>query len=388
MKANRLLSLPPYLFEDLENQCRQAEASGRDVIDLSIGDPDLQPPGVLLENLKAALHREEHHFYPPQRGTPELKAAIQRYLVRRCGVSPAIDEILVLVGSKEGIGHLPLSVCNPGDLALLPDPGYPVYGAAVQFAGARALFYSLDAERGFAPAWDRLPQSDLDAARLLFLNYPNNPTGATVDAGVFRDALTLSSERGTIVVNDAAYADVYCSRTPPPLLCEQPGALEAPVIEFFSFSKTFCITGWRIGFAVGRRDVIEALAHLKANLDSGVFGAIQEAIARTLDGGGDGFAEEMRGEFEKRRRRAAELLAKLGFDCFPACATFYVWVKVPEPSTSMDYALRLLERANVLVTPGRGFGVGGEGYFRIALTQPLERIEQALDRIAASSSFR
>lgn len=381
MKANRLLSLPPYLFEDLENRCRQAVASGRDVIDLSIGDPDLQPPGSLLEGLKTAIHREEHHLYPPQRGAPELKAAIQRYLFRRCRVSPAAEEILVLVGSKEGIGHLPLAVCNPGDLALIPDPGYPVYHAAVQFAGSRVRFYGLDAQNGFAPAWDRVLESDLDAARILFLNYPNNPTGATVDGSVFRNALTLAKERGTIVVNDAAYADVYFDGTPPPLLCEQMGALEAPVVEFFSFSKTLCITGWRVGFAVGRRDVIEALAHLKANIDSGVFGAIQEAVARTLDTDGDRYAGEMREEFGKRRRRAVELLGKLGFDCSPACATFYVWVKVPGPSTSMDYALQLLERANVLVTPGRGFGGGGEGYFRIALTQPLERIEEAMCRV-------
>ncbi len=383
MKANRLLSLPPYLFEDLENRCRQAAASGRDVIDLSIGDPDLPPPESLLEHLAAAIHREEHHFYPPQRGTPELKEAIQRYLYRRCRVSPAAEEILVLVGSKEGIGHLPLSVCNPGDVVVLPDPGYPVYGAAVQFAGARGVSCRLDAGSGFAPAWHGLPESDLERVRLLFLNYPNNPTGATVQAAEFQRAVTLARERGTIVVNDAAYADVYFDRTPPPLLCEQPGALEAPIVEFFSFSKTFCITGWRIGFAVGRRDVIEALAHLKANLDSGVFGAIQEAVARTLDGDGDRYAERMREEFGRRRRRAVELLAKLGFDCFPACATFYVWVKVPQPAASMDYALDLLERADVLVTPGRGFGEGGEGYFRIALTQPLERIEEALGRLAA-----
>jgi len=272
-------------------------------------------------------------------------------------------------------------VCNPGDLALIPDPGYPVYHAAVQFAGSRVRFYGLDAQRDFAPAWDRVSEVDLDAARILFLNYPNNPTGATVDGSMFRSALTLAKERGTIVVNDAAYADVYFDGTPPPLLCEQPGALEAPVVEFFSFSKTFCITGWRVGFAVGRRDVIEALAHLKANLDSGVFGAIQEAVARTLDTDGDRYAGEMREEFGKRRRRAVEVLGKLGFDCSPACATFYVWVKVPGPSTSMDYALQLLERANVLVTPGRGFGAGGEGYFRIALTQPLERIEEALCRV-------
>jgi LL-diaminopimelate aminotransferase len=380
MKAKRLLSLPPYLFEDLDNRCRRAEAEGRDVIDLSIGDPDLSPPGCLIDAMKRALHRDAHHRYPPQRGTPELKSAIQRYLTRRCGLAPSENQILVLVGSKEGIGHLPLAVCDPGDLALIPDPAYPVYNAAALFAGARASFFELDAANGFAPRWDRLPDSDTNSGRILFLNYPNNPTGAVASAECFRRAIELANARGTIVINDAAYADVYTLETPP-LLSAQPGALDAPVIEFFSFSKTFCITGWRVGFAVGRPDVIEALAHLKANLDSGVFGAIQEAVAVTLDTDGDRYAETMRREFSARRARAVELMGRLGFDCSPACATFFVWAKVPRPFASMDYALHLLEKTDVLVTPGNGFGRAGEGCFRIALTQPLERIEEALHRL-------
>jgi LL-diaminopimelate aminotransferase len=381
MKAKRLLSLPPYLFEDLDNRRRRAEAAGRDVIDLSIGDPDLPPPASLVEALRRALGRGDHHRYPPQRGATALKEAIQRYLSRRCGVSPASDEILVLVGSKEGLGHLPLAVCDPGEVVLVPDPGYPVYAAASGFAGARVSYFALDAASGFAPKWDEVSPADPVAARLLFLNYPNNPTGATVPADAFRRALEIAREWGTIVVNDAAYADVYFGDAPP-LLCAQAGALEAPAVEFFSFSKTFCATGWRAGFAVGRRDVIEALAHFKANVDSGVFGAIQEAIAVTLDSDGDEFARAMRERFERRRDRAVGVLGKLGYECFPACATFYVWAKVPRPFASVEYALYLLERADVLVTPGRGFGEGGEGYFRVALTQSLERIEEALDRIA------
>jgi LL-diaminopimelate aminotransferase len=380
MKAKRLLSLPPYLFEDLDDRCRRAEAAGHDVIDLSIGDPDLPPPASLIAALKRALERPGHHRYPPQRGTTELKSAIQRYLARRGGVTPATDEILVLIGSKEGLGHLPLAVCNPGDVVLIPDPGYPVYAAASGFAGARVTTFGLEADSGFSPRWDELTSAATTSARLLFLNYPNNPTGATVGADTYRRALELAKLRGTVVVNDAAYADVYFGEAPP-LLCAEAGALESPTIEFFSFSKTFCATGWRVGFAVGRRDVIEALAHFKANVDSGVFGAIQEAVAETLDTDGDDYARAMRREFEKRRARASGLLGKLGFECSPACATFYVWVKVPRPFESMEYALYLLERANVLITPGRGFGEGGEGYFRIALTQSLERIEEALHRI-------
>ena len=380
MKAKRLLSLPPYLFEDLDNRCQRALSEGRDVIDLSIGDPDLAPPACLIEAMKRALHRDSHHRYPPQRGTSELKAAVRRYLGRRCGVTPTESEILVLVGSKEGIGHLPLSVCDPGDRVSIPDPGYPVYRSAALFAGARVSLFELDPESGFNPRWDRLTQAAGGAGRLLFLNYPNNPTGAVAGAECFRRAIEMAVRDGTVVVNDAAYADVYAGEAPP-LLCAQPGALEEPVIEFFSFSKTFCITGWRVGFAVGRRDVIDALAHLKANLDSGVFGAIQEAVAVTLDTDGDAYAGAMRCEFSARRVRAVELLGGLGFACSPACATFYVWVKVPRPFSSTEYAAHVLERANVLVTPGKGFGDAGEGYFRIALTQPIPRIEEAIDRL-------
>lgn len=381
MKARRLVALPPYLFEDLDRRYREAVAAGRDVIDLGIGDPDLAPPESLVENLKRALERAKNHRYPPQRGSAELKAAIGRYLSRRCGIEAAPDEILVLIGSKEGIGHLPLAVCDPGDLVLVPDPGYPVYRAAALFAGARAAFHELDASAGYAPAWGRLSAAN-EPAKILTLNYPNNPTAASLDAKGFEEALNLAKTRGTLVVNDAAYADVYFGETPPPLLCGQPGALDAPVIEFFSFSKTFCVTGWRVGFAVGRRDVIDALAHLKTNLDSGVFGAIQEAVARTLDADGDAYAAAMRREFGSRRDQAVRGLAKLGLECSPGCATFYVWVKAPRPFTSADYAVRVLERADVLVTPGVGFGERGEGFFRIALTKPIDRIEEALERMA------
>jgi LL-diaminopimelate aminotransferase len=380
MKAKRLLSLPPYLFEDLDNRCRRALAEGRDVIDLSIGDPDLAPPACLVDAMKRALHREEHHRYPPQRGAPELKAAVQRYLGRRCGVTPSESEILVLVGSKEGIGHLPLSVCDPGDRVSVPDPGYPVYRSAALFAGARVSLHELDPDDGYNPRWDRISGTEEGPPRLLFLNYPNNPTGAVARSDCFRRAVDIASRGRTVVVNDAAYADVYTGEAPA-LLCAEPGALEAPVVEFFSFSKTFCITGWRVGFAVGRRDVIDALAHLKANLDSGVFGAIQEAVAVTLDTGGDEYADAMRREFGTRRARAAELLGRLGFVCSPACATFYVWVEVPGRFSSSEFAARVLDEANVLVTPGKGFGDAGEGYFRIALTQPIARIEEAIDRL-------
>jgi LL-diaminopimelate aminotransferase len=381
MKADRLLSLPPYLFEELENRYDEAVGRGRDVIDLSIGDPDLTPPASLCDRLDAAVRSNEHHQYPPQRGLPVLKDSVRRYLSRRCGCEPANDQILILVGSKEGIAHLPWAVCNPGDGVLLPDPGYPVYNSAVTFVGGEKLLLPLDRERGFLPDFGAVERKSLERARLCFLNYPNNPTSATAGPEVFAEALKFSDEYGFVLVNDAAYADVYEEGDPPPLLCGQPGMLDRPAIEFFSFSKTYSVTGWRLGFAVGRPDVIEALAHMKANIDSGQFGAIQQAVAETLNSDGDAYVAEMRGRYARRRRRAVELLESSGFHCFPSYATFYLWAQVPTGWKSMDYALHVLDKADVLVTPGIGFGPGGEGYFRIALTRPVERIEEAIHRL-------
>jgi len=382
MKAARLLSLPPYLFEELENRYQAAIADGRDVIDLSIGDPDLRPPDSLIAKLRTALDRDLHHRYPPQRGHLSFKASIRRYLERRCGVEPADDQILVLIGSKEGIAHLPWAVCNPGDRAILPDPGYPVYHSAATFAGCDVSTVTLAESSGFIPDPSHLSRACEAGARLLFLNYPNNPTSATAAPDLFATVLELSRRYGVVVANDAAYADVYAEGSATALLCEQRDLLESRAIEFFSFSKMYSITGWRVGFAVGHRDIIGALGHLKANIDSGVFGALQEAVGATLDGDGDAYCEQMRRRYRKRRETAGRLLDKLGFHCFSSCATFYLWVRVPSAQQSMDFAIQMLDRADVLVTPGVGFGAAGEGYFRIALTQPVDRIEEAIHRLA------
>jgi len=381
MKASRLLSLPPYLFEELENLYTDAVAQGRDVIDLSIGDPDLRPPDSLVSNLEQALTNQTHNRYPPQRGNLEFKSAIRRYLSRRCGIEPDDDQILVLIGSKEGLAHLPWAVCNPGDKVIVPDPGYPVYDSAASFAGCVVERTVLDESSGFLPDFEQLTGLSERGASLLFLNYPNNPTSASADSSVFKEALELSDRHGVIIANDAAYADVYSGEGPSAVLCGQKNALESRAIEFFSFSKMYSITGWRVGFAVGHRDVVGALGHLKANIDSGVFGAIQQAVGATLDGDGDKYADQMRQRYAKRREVASGLLAKLGFHCFPSYATFYLWVKVPTSQKSMDFAIHVLNRANVLVTPGVGFGEGGEGYFRIALTQGTEQLEEAIQRL-------
>ncbi|MBI4720264.1 MAG: aminotransferase class I/II-fold pyridoxal phosphate-dependent enzyme [Chitinivibrionia bacterium] len=382
MKSKRLLALPPYLFEDLENRYRRAVSSGRDVINLGIGDPDLLPPASLTRRLGEALRNKNHHRYPPQRGLPSLKEAIRRYLERQYAVSPEDEHILVLIGSKEGIAHLPLAVCNPGDAVLVPDPGYPVYHSSALFAGCRPVPLPLEEKHGFLPRFDSQSESDLGAARLCYLNYPNNPTSAVAGEVFFREALDVMERHGIITANDAAYADIYFEERPPVLSAIE-GALDRPMIEFFSFSKMLCITGWRAGFAVGNSEVIEALSHLKANVDSGVFGAVQEAIALTLNEDADAFTREVRDRFRERRDAVRTMLERTGFKCFHPRATFYAWVEVPSPWTSMEFALMLLETADVLVTPGIGFGAGGDRFFRIALTCPPERLVEAGERMQA-----
>jgi len=386
MKARRLLSLPPYLFEELEKRRDRARAQGRRVIDLSIGDPDLDPPPALVEALKSELGRSEHHNYPPQRGRLELKEAIATFLERTYGVRPREGQILILVGSKEGLAHLPLAVCDPGDRVLLPDPAYPVYQAAALFAGCKGESFALEAQEGFLPPRDETWARAGTEARLVFLNYPNNPTSAVAPAE-FWDWLLAATGSRTVLVNDAAYAEVYFDERPA-VLFARPGALERPVVEFFSFSKMFSITGWRVAFAVGNEGVIEALAHLKANVDSGVFGALQGALASfLLSPEASAFLERTRSRWRRRRDAALGMLGKLGFNCAPCSATFYLWVQVPPPGRSMEYALELLERADVLVTPGVGFGPRGEGYFRISLTRPREEIEEALARIEKAGLY-
>ncbi len=383
MKSKRLLALPPYLFEDLENRYRRAVSAGRDVINLGVGDPDLAPPASLLRHLETALRNKAHHRYPPQRGLPELKESIRTYLERHYAVSPEDRNILVLIGSKEGIGHLPLAVCNPGDTVLVPDPGYPVYHSSALFAGCRPVSLPLEEKHGFLPQFDSIPESDLRGARLCYINYPNNPTSSVAGEAFFRETLDFMERHGLIVANDAAYADIYFESRPR-ALCSIEGALDRATIEFFSFSKMLCITGWRVGFAVGNSEVIEALSHLKANVDSGVFGAIQEAVARTLNEDGDSYAEEVRARFRERKDVAVATMERMGFRCVRPRATFYVWVEVPAPWTSMEYALLLLEKADVLVTPGIGFGERGDRFFRMALTCPPDRLEEAGERMRAA----
>jgi LL-diaminopimelate aminotransferase len=313
---------------------------------------------------------------------PAFREAAAEWFARCFGVKldPA-TEVVTLIGSKEAIAHFPLAFVNPGDVVLVPTPAYPVYHIGTLFAGGETYYLPLLAENDFRPDLSRIPEEVLSRARILWLNYPNNPTTAVVTREWLAQVVDFAREHGLIVAHDAAYSELYYEDYVPPSILEVPGAREV-AIEFHSLSKTYCMTGWRIGFAVGNPELVKGLLTVKNNVDSGGFQAVQEAGIAALTGPQDCVAEHRR-IFDERRRVMLEGLRKLGFEVYPPRATFYLWVKVPEGYTSAEFCARLIEEAGIVVTPGNGFGEPGEGYFRIALTVGKERLEEALTRLAS-----
>ncbi|MCK4237280.1 MAG: aminotransferase class I/II-fold pyridoxal phosphate-dependent enzyme [Candidatus Krumholzibacteria bacterium] len=376
MLSERLKRLPPYLFVEIDKLKASYIRSGRKVLDLGIGDPDLGAPQELVESLVSALQHREHHRYPPDRGLPELLDAICEWARDFHGVSLERNEVLVTIGSKEAIAHLPLAVADPGDTILIPDPGYPVYNSAAIFAGAECVRFRLEEYNGYWPDFALIGSDTFKKTRLIFLNYPNNPTAVMAGVDGFREALDLCKEHGVILVNDAAYSEIYYERPAVPLFVIARGA-GVPYIEFFSFSKTFSITGWRVGFAIGSVEVISALAGLKANLDSGVFGAIQEATAAALRCGFRDITSRIRSIYLERRNILAGSLERSGLLFSSPPATFYFWIKTPEGIGSVDFCRFLLEEMGIVGTPGVGFGENGEGYFRLSITTDTETVREA-----------
>ncbi|MCK4549316.1 MAG: aminotransferase class I/II-fold pyridoxal phosphate-dependent enzyme [Candidatus Krumholzibacteria bacterium] len=376
MQSDRLKRLPPYLFVEIDRHKAEYARSGREVLDLGIGDPDLGAPPELIDTLRTSLDTVEYHRYPSDRGLTRLVNAIQRWALDHYGVLLDNDEILVTIGSKEAIGHLPLAVVNPGDVVLVPDPGYPVYNSSAVFAGAEPVRMPLLKENGYFPDFSEIAQADLKRARLVYLNYPNNPTAATVGKKKFEEAISFCGENALVLVNDAAYSEISYDARQQSLF---PLAKEAGIeyIELFSFSKTFSITGWRIGFAIGSPQVISALARLKANVDSGVFSAIQAAAASALETGFILITKRIIEIFRKRRDILAESLEKGGFKFTVPGATFYFWISVPGGGSSIEYCGKLLEETGIVATPGLGFGSHGEGYFRLSITAPDDTILKA-----------
>ena len=378
--ARRIKSLPPYLFAAIDEVKQKALARGMDVINLGVGDPDLPTPAPIVERVKQAAADPKNHQYPSYEGLLSFRQAVAAWYKRRFGVSldPA-SEVLTLIGSKEGIGHVPLAFVDPGDIVLVPSPGYPVYPVATGFAGGVAHLMPLVKQNGFLPDLNVIPKDVAKRAKLMFLNSPNNPTSVVMSKDYFKQVVAFARQHRIIVCHDAAYSEIFYDGRRPASFLEADGAKEVG-IEFHSLSKTFNMTGWRIGFAVGNKQVLTALGKVKSNLDSGVFQAVQEAgiAALQLD---DAVTDGLRKIYQERRDVLVPGLKKLGLAVDLPPATFYVWVAVPKGYTSASFTTHLLEKAGLLTTPGNGFGEPGEGYISMTVTSPKERLAEAVERI-------
>jgi len=378
--AKRIKDLPPYLFARIDRMKQEAIQKGVDIINLGVGDPDLPTPPAIVRRLQSAAGESKNHQYPSYEGLLKFRQAVARWYQRRFGVNlDPVSEVLTLIGSKEGIGHFPLAFLNPGDIALIPNPGYPVYHAGTLFAGGQSHFMPLLRENGFLPDLSRIPKGVLKKAKVLFLNYPNNPTSATADGSFFEQVVAFAKRNRLIVCHDAAYSEIFFDGHRPMSFLEVKGAKEIG-IEFHSLSKTFNMTGWRIGFAVGNHKILGGLGKIKSNLDSGVFQAVQEAGIEAMESG-DHLAEEIRKTYQERRDLMVSGLKRIGLEVEFPKATFYLWVAVPRGYHSAQFTALLLSKTGIVTTPGKGFGDSGEGYIRMALTVNRERLAEALRRM-------
>ena len=378
--AKRVQELPPYLFAQISKKIAEKRAQGVDVISFGIGDPDMPTPPHIIDALVEAARDPANHHYPETEGLPELRQAIAAWHERRFGLSFDPErEVLPLIGSKEGIGHIPLCLIDPGDTALVPDPGYPVYPVSVQLAGGLPYELPLNEERGFLPDFDAVPQDVAQRAKLLWLNYPSNPTAAIADLDFFERAVAFAKRYDIAVVHDLAYSEVGYDGYRPPSFLEAPGAREVG-IEVNSFSKSYNMTGWRIGMAVGNAELIDALSRVKSNLDSGIPAAIQRMAIAAAEGPQDSIAEQ-NAIYQRRRDKLVEALRGIGLRVTPPKASLYIWAGLPEGVGSIDFAGRLLDDTGVVVTPGIGYGRNGEGYVRLSLTVPDDRLDEGIRRL-------
>jgi LL-diaminopimelate aminotransferase len=379
--SSRLDRLPPYLFAELERKIREKKAAGVDVISLGIGDPDTPTPEPVVEALAAAARDPSTHQYPSNRGRPELREAFARFYERRFGV--AVDpetEIIPALGAKECVFNLNLALLDPDTVALAADPGYPVYTGGPLIAGGEAVLMPLLPERGFAPDLDAIGGEVAARARLMYLNYPNNPTGAIAPDGLFQRAVEFGRRHDVLIVHDASYTETTFDGYVAPSFLETPGAKEVGV-EIFSLSKGWNMTGWRTAAIVGNAEAVNTYWRLKTNIDSGMFEAVQLAAVAALDAGPP---EEMRALYERRRDLVCDALAQIGVSVTPPRATIYIWAPVPEGHTSASYCELVLEESGVVVSPGGAYGPNGEGFFRISLTVPDARLAEAVERLRGS----
>ena len=380
--ADRVAALPPYLFAEIDRVKAEVRARGVDIISLGIGDPDLPTPDFIVEALCAGAKKPENHQYPDYVGLLSFRSAVADWYKTRFGVTldPA-KEVVSLIGSKEGIAHFPLAFVNPGDLVIVCSPNYPVYPVATGFCGGEVKILPLTDANDYLPDLDSVTEAEWARAKMIFVNYPNNPTSAVAPRAFYEKLVAKAKATKTIVVSDAAYTEMYYDPAERPMsILEIEGAREV-AIEFLSLSKTYNMTGWRIGMAVGNEQLVKGLGKIKENVDSGIFQAVQEAGIVAL-AKGEPYAEQFRGIYKERRDVAVAALGKMGIACRTPKASFYLWCKTPAGQTSSAFVTKVLQETGVVLTPGNGFGAPGEGYFRIAMTVPVARLEEALSRIA------
>ena len=378
--SKKLTSLPPYLFLEIDKAKRKARSQGRDIIDLGIGDPDQPTPAHVIEKLYHAAQDPATHRYALDQGMPILRQAIADWYKMRFGVALSPEnEVLPLIGSKEGIAHFPLAFLNPGDYALVPDPCYPPYKGGVILAGGKPYLMPLRRENAFLPDLKKIPPRILKKAKIIFINYPNNPTSAVAGDDFFKNVVAFARKHKLIVVSDLAYSEMAYDGYRPSSFLEIEGAKEV-AIEFHSLSKTYNMTGWRVGWACGNPALIWALAKVKSNVDSGIFSAIQLAAIAALEGPQQ-HVQNMCQMYQRRRNVLIAGVRSLGWEVETPKATFYAWIRVPKKMDSIQFSSLLLDKADIVVTPGVGFGSNGQGYFRMALTVSEERMGEALERL-------
>jgi len=378
--SDRLNNLPPYLFKEIDRQKGEVRKKGMDIIDLGVGDPDLPTPPHIIDALKKAVEDSTNHRYPSYSGMDDFNAAVAGWYKRRFGVDLDVGkEVVTLIGSKEGIAHIPLAFINPGDTALITNPGYPVPSIGVSFAGGKIYFMDLLKENHFLPDLEAIPDDVARRAKMMFINYPNNPTSAVATEAFFKKVVSFAKSNNILVCHDAAYTELAFDGYKPISFLQIKGA-KGVGIEFHSLSKTYNMTGWRLGFAVGHKAVIQALGRIKSNIDSGAFQAIQVAGIAAMESD-QSCLKELNQTYARRRDVLADGLMDLGLKFDKPKATFYFWIEVPKGYTSAEFTSHLLLKTGVVVTPGNGFGQAGEGYVRMTFTLGMERLKEAVERI-------
>lgn len=378
--SERLEKIPPYLFAEIDRKIAEAKAKGLDIISLGIGDPDKPTLQPVVDEMHKAIDNPQNHDYPPYNGTAQFRNAAKDWMKRRFDVDLNADtEILANIGSKEAIAHVFFAYVDKGDYTLVPDPGYPVYKNATIFAGGTPYTMPLLEENGFLPDLDKIPEDIAKKAKLMFVNYPNNPTGATADLEFYEKAVAFCKKYDILLCSDMAYSEMTYDGYKAPSVLQVKGAKDV-ALEFYSHSKSYNMTGWRVGFVAGNADAIKALGTIKNNIDSGTFKAIQQAAATafTVE---QSYIDKLNGMYQERRDVMVKGLQELGWNIKPTKATFYIWIPTPNGMPSEEFATLMLEKANVVVPPGIGYGKCGEGYIRIALTKDVETLKKALQRM-------